>query len=165
MGMQVGGGGDDGLNSEINVTPFVDVMLVLLVIFMITAPMMNTGVDISLPQTDAEQLDTIDDQLVLSIDKNRALTLDKKPVTWVDLDSALQRALANDPKLQKTREIYVEADETLPYGVVVTAMAMAKQAGLKKVMMLTDPANQLTAKELDSQVVPSASPTESPTGP
>ena len=161
MGMQVGGG-DDGLNSEINVTPFVDVMLVLLVIFMITAPMMNTGVDINLPATDAESIDTVDDKLILSIDKNHALSLNKKPLTWVELEGALQDKLRNDPKVQKTREIYVEADETLPYGVVVTAMAMAKQAGLTKVMMMTDPSNQMSASELDGKVT--ASPGDGPKG-
>lgn len=153
MGMQVGGGAGSGdLNSEINVTPFVDVMLVLLVIFMITAPMMNTGVDITLPQTNTENIDSVEDKLILSIDKTRSLTLNKKPITWVDLEGALQNKLASDPKLQKSREIYVEADETLPYGVVVTAMAIAKQSGLSKVMMMTDPGNQMSASELDRAV-------------
>lgn len=152
MGMQVGGGGGDDLNSEINVTPFVDVMLVLLVIFMITAPMMNTGVDITLPQTNAESIDTVEDKLILSIDKTRSLTLNKEKVTWVDLERALQNKLATDAKVRASREIYVEADEALPYGVVVTAMAIAKESGLSKVMMMTDPANQMSASQLDKAV-------------
>ena len=152
MGMQVGGGRGDDLNSEINVTPFVDVMLVLLVIVMITAPMMNTGVDITLPQTNAQNIDAVEDQLILSIDKTRALTLNKEKVTWVDLERALQNKIATDPKVRASREIYIEADETLPYGVVVTAMAIAKESGLSKVMMMTDPGNQLSASELDKNV-------------
>lgn len=152
MGMQVGGGGGDALNSEINVTPFVDVMLVLLVIFMITAPMMNTGVDITLPQTNAENIDTVEDKLILSIDKTRSLTLNKERVTWVDLERALQQKLATDAKVRASREIYVEADEALPYGVVVTAMAIAKESGLSKVMMMTDPANQMSASQMDKTV-------------
>lgn len=156
MGMQVGGG-DDGLNSEINVTPFVDVMLVLLVIFMITAPMMNTGVDITLPQTNAENIDSVEDKLILSIDKTRSLTLNKEKVTWVDLERALQHKLATDAKVRASREIYVEADEALPYGVVVTAMAIAKESGLSKVMMMTDPANQMSATQMDKSVTAPAS--------
>lgn len=146
MGMQVGskGGGDD-LNSEINVTPFVDVMLVLLVIFMITAPMMNTGVDIALPQTTAERIDDAQGKLVLSIDKNRGLYLGKTLVKWADLSVKL----SSNQRVQTEKELYIEADQTLPYGVVVTAMAIAKQAGVVKVMMLTDPAAEMKVEDLD----------------
>ena len=145
MGMQAGGG--DGLNSEINVTPLVDVMLVLLVIFMITAPMMNTGVDITLPQASAEKLEDPEGKLVLSIDKSRRLYLGKSQVSWAELDVKLS---ANQ-RVQTEKELYIEADETLPYGVVVTAMAVAKQAGVVKVMMLTDPSTQLKMEDLDQQ--------------
>ncbi len=143
MGMQVGGG--DDLNSEINVTPFVDVMLVLLVIFMITAPMMNTGVDISLPQATAENIDEDEGKLILSVDKSRRLYLGKTQVTWADLHEKLKL----NRRVQTEKELYVEADQSLPYGVVVTAMAIAKQAGVSKVMMLTDPSEQLKTDELD----------------
>ncbi len=146
MGMQVGSGGSgDDLNSEINVTPFVDVMLVLLVIFMITAPMMNTGVDISLPQTTAENIEDPEGKLVLSIDKTRKLFLGKTEVTWTDLSVKL----STNQRVQTEKELYIEADQDLPYGVVVTAMATAKQAGVVKVMMLTDPSSQMNAEDLD----------------
>ena len=147
MGMQVGlkGSGDD-LNSEINVTPFVDVMLVLLVIFMITAPMMNTGVDISLPQIAAENLEDPEGKRGLSIDKNRLLYLGKTRVKWADLSVKL----STNQRVQVEKELYIEADQSLPYGVVVTAMATAKQAGVAKVMMLTDPSAQIKVEELDS---------------
>jgi biopolymer transport protein TolR len=154
MGMKTGGGGGDELNSEINVTPFVDVMLVLLVIFMITAPMMNTGVDVDLPQVTAQQIDEEQGKLVLSIDKNRQLHLGKTPIRWAEL----QGKLAANERVKQEGELYVEADESLPYGVVVTAMALAKDAKVagsevhpvKKVMLLTDPAEQLKIEDLDS---------------
>lgn len=153
MGMQVGqrGGGDD-LNSEINVTPFVDVMLVLLVIFMITAPMMNTGVDISLPQVNAENIDDPQGKLVLSIDKNRRLHLGKSLIKWADLSVKL----STNQRVRTEKELYIEADQTLPYGVVVTAMATAKQAGVVKVMMLTDPSDQIELGTLDEQAATAA---------
>lgn len=145
MGMQVGG--SDDLKSEINVTPFVDVMLVLLVIFMITAPMMTTGVDISLPQTAAQTVDDPQGKLILSIDKDRRLYLGKSQVSWAGLFDKLKL----NERVQTEKELYVEADQVLPYGVVVTAMAIARQAGVVKVMMLTDPAEQLQPEELDKQ--------------
>jgi biopolymer transport protein TolR len=142
-----------GMMSEINVTPFVDVMLVLLVIFMITAPMMNTGVDVDLPQVTAQQIDEEQGKLVLSIDKTRQLHLGKTPIKWAEL----QAKLGANERVQKEGELYVEADESLPYGVVVTAMALAKDAKapnsethpVRKVMLLTDPAEQMKIEDLD----------------
>ena len=149
MGMQIGssGPGGDDLNSEINVTPFVDVMLVLLVIFMITAPMMNTGVDISLPQATAQNIDDPEGKLVLSIDKQNKLFLGKTQVKWADLSVKL----SSNQRVQTEKELYIEADQDLPYGVVVTAMATAKQAGVVKVMMLTDPSTQMKLEDLDRE--------------
>ena len=146
MGMQIGGNarGDD-LNSEINVTPFVDVMLVLLVIFMITAPMLNTGVDISLPQITAEDIDDPEGKLILSIDGQRRLYLGRTQVTWADLSDKL----AANRRVQTEKELYIEADQGLPYGVVVTAMATARSAGVVRVMMLTDPTEQIDRSALD----------------
>ena len=83
--------GDGELNSEINVTPFVDVMLVLLIIFMITAPMMNeTGVDLDLPQAPAQNIDDPEGKLVLSIDKNHKIFLGGTAVKWQDLETKLK---------------------------------------------------------------------------
>ncbi|ACY12776.1 ExbD/TolR family protein [Haliangium ochraceum] len=156
MGMQVGGSqGGDGLNSEINVTPFVDVMLVLLVIFMITAPMLNTGVDITLPQIAAQNIEDPEGKLILSIDKNQRLLLGKSPVQWAELSDKL----STNRRVQTEKELYIEAEQSLPYGVVVTAMATAKSAGVERVMMLTDPSEQLDLSELD-RAVGNAAPTE-----
>jgi biopolymer transport protein TolR len=142
--MKAGGGGDE-LNSEINVTPMVDVMLVLLVIFMITAPMMQTGVDLDLPQVTAQNIEDQEGKLVLSIAKDHKLLLGATPVTWKDLPVKL----SSNERVKKEKALYIEADEGLPYGIVVTAMAVAKNSGVEKVMMLTDPTTDLKLEDLD----------------
>jgi biopolymer transport protein TolR len=147
MGMKASSGGDE-LNSEINVTPFVDVMLVLLIIFMITAPMMNTtGVELQLPQVAAKNIDDPEGKLVLSIKKTSEIFLGGTAVTWQDLEIKLK---ANE-RVKREAALYIEADTDLPYGVIITAMAVAKNAGVEKVMMLTDPADQLKLSDLDKK--------------
>ena len=150
MAMKAGGGGSDELNSEINVTPMVDVMLVLLIIFMVTAPMMNTGVDLDLPQVDAQKLEDPEGKLVLSIAKDRKLFLGGTEVKWAELKMKLE----TNERVKKEKVIHVEADSTLPYAVVVTAMAVAKNAGVAKVLLLTDPTTNLKLDELDRPAAP-----------
>ena len=145
MGMSSGGGGK--LSSEINVTPLVDVMLVLLVIFMITAPMMNTGVDIDLPEAGGEVLEDPEGKLVLSITGSKQLFLGTSPVKWTDLEIKLQ----TNERVKKEKELWIEADSTLPYSVVVASMAMARQAGVVKLQMLTDPSEVMKPEQLDAQ--------------
>jgi biopolymer transport protein TolR len=152
MGMS--SGGHDELNAEINVTPLVDVMLVLLIIFMITAPMMNTGVDLDLPQVDAQKVEDPQGKLILSIDKTRRLRLGQSQVLWKDLSVKL----STNERVQQEKELYIEADAALPYNVVVTAMAVAKNAGVVKVMMLTDPTTNLKVEDLDAPVLKPAAP-------
>ncbi len=154
MGMS-SSGGNDGLNAEINVTPMVDIMLVLLIIFMITAPMMNTGVDLDLPQVDAKKVEDPQGKLILSIDKLRHLRLGQSQVLWKDLAVKL----STNERVQTEKELYIEADADLPYSVVVTAMAVAKNSGVAKVMMLTDPATNLKVEELDQPVSAPTAPT------
>jgi biopolymer transport protein TolR len=144
MGMS-SGGGDSELNSEINVTPLVDVMLVLLIIFMITAPMMNTGVSLELPQVTAQNVEDPEGKLVLSIAKDNKIFLGGTQVMWKDLEAKLK---ANE-RVQKESALYIEADTHLQYGVVITAMAVAKNAGVAHVMMLTTPSEQLKLEDLD----------------
>jgi biopolymer transport protein TolR len=146
MAMKAGSG--DELNAEINVTPFVDVMLVLLIIFMITAPMMNnTGVELQLPQVAAKNIDDPEGKLVLSIKQTREIFLGGTQVTWQDLAAKLK---ANE-RVKREAALYIEADTNLSYGVVLTAMAVAKDAGVEKVMMLTDPSDQLKLSDLDQK--------------
>jgi biopolymer transport protein TolR len=137
------GGGDD-LNAEINVTPLVDVMLVLLIIFMITAPMLNTGVSLDLPKVTAQNIEDPSAPVVLSI-KNDKLTLGGSEVKWKDLEVKLK---TND-KVQKDSSLYIGAEGTLPYSRVVTAMAIAKNAGITRVMLLTAPTDSLNLDDLD----------------
>ena len=148
MGMKAGG--SDDLNSEINVTPMVDVMLVLLIIFMVTAPMMNTGVDLDLPQITAQKLEDPEGKLVLSITKDRKLFLGGSEVPWTGLKLKLQ----SNERVKKEKMIHIEADAALPYSVVVTAMAVAKDAGVAKVLLLTDPAANLKLDDLDREAAP-----------
>ncbi len=147
-----GGGGK--LTSEINVTPLVDVMLVLLVIFMITAPMMNTGVDIDLPEAGGQVLEDAEGKLVLSITGSKQLFLGTSPVKWADLEVKL----STNERVQKEKELWIEADSTLSYGVVVAAMAMARQAGVTKLQMLTDPSEVMSPAELDALSTQQAAP-------
>ena len=147
MGMSTGGG--DELNAEINVTPLVDVMLVLLIIFMITAPMMNTGVDIDLPQVTAKEVKDPEGKLILSIGIDRRLHISNAIIPWGQLPEKLKALVKNRVDAKQDSELYIEADTKLPYGVVVTAMAIAKNSGVTKVMMLTDPAETLDLDELD----------------
>jgi len=146
MAMKAGSG--DDLNAEINVTPFVDVMLVLLIIFMITAPMMNnTGVELDLPQVKAQNIDDPTGKLVLSIKKSSQIFLGGTQVTWQDLQAKLKL----NERVKKEGALYIEADTDLQYGVVITAMAIAKDAGVEKVMMLTDPNSTFKLSDLDQK--------------
>ncbi len=147
MGMSSGGDGE--LNAEINVTPLVDVMLVLLIIFMITAPMMNTGVDIELPAITAQNIEDPEGKLVLSISSDQKLRLGGTVVPWQELEAKLT---ANE-RVKRESQLYIEADKNLPYAVVITAMAVCKNAGVAKVMMLTDPTDNLQLSELDTPPV------------
>jgi biopolymer transport protein TolR len=149
MAMSSGKGGGDELNAEINVTPLVDVMLVLLIIFMITAPMMNTGVDIDLPQITAKEVKDPEGKLILSIDLDRKLHISNTIIPWPQLPDKLKALIKNRVDAKQDSELYIEADTKLPYGVVVTAMGIAKNAGVTKVMMLTDPAENLDLGELE----------------
>jgi biopolymer transport protein TolR len=141
-------GGGDELNAEINITPMVDVMLVLLIIFMITAPMMNTGVSLELPQVTAQNVEDPEGKLVLSIAKDDKIYLGGTQVNWTELEAKLK---TND-KVKKDSSLYIEADTSLMYGRVVTAMAVAKNAGVTRVMMLTNPTEVLNLADLDKNI-------------
>ncbi len=121
--------------SEINITPLVDVMLVLLIIFMVTAPLIQSGVRVDLPQARASQMEHSEEKLVLTIDKTRRIFLGDTELRYDDLESKLQ----SNTRLQHDKELYLHADRSLPYGVVVDFMAVAKRAGIESLGMITDP--------------------------
>ena len=129
------GGNDDRLMSEINVTPFVDVMLVLLIIFMVTAPMMIQGVEVSLPEATSKPLSAEQEQLVVTIDQNNQVYIND---FHVGMDN-LKEKLMQITKDRKVDELYLRADKTVAYGMVVYVMSEIKGAGIEKLGMITDP--------------------------
>jgi len=123
------------LMSEINVTPLVDVMLVLLIIFMVTAPMMMEGVDVNLPQTKTKSIKTQEDPLILSVTKNGDVFLENHTVKLEDLGQKIETVF----KYRKEKEVLLRADKDIPYGFVVKVMAEVKRAGIAKLGMVTEP--------------------------
>ena len=132
------GGGRRGAISEINVTPLVDIMLVLLIIFMVTAPLITQGVEVALPKTKAQPLAGDDKKFVLSLVKNKRIYVGSNSdntIPYADLEERLK----NNDRLQRERELYLHADRSLEYGYVVDIMAIVKRAGIEKLGMVTDP--------------------------
>lgn len=125
--------------SEINVTPMVDVMLVLLIIFMVTAPLMQQGVPVDLPATQAETLDVKEDRLVLTVTKNKAIFLGRREIPYPQLGDKLKSNI----RVQKEREVFLHADRNLPYGFVVDVMAVMKASGVTNLGMVTDPVRRV----------------------
>ena len=125
----------DRLMSDINVTPFVDVMLVLLVIFMVTAPMMMQGVDVALPETTSEPLIAKKENLIITINKENQIYINDYQVA---LDF-LQEKLIKIFEGREDREVYLRADKDIPYGVVVRVMSEIKGAGIEQLGMVTEP--------------------------
>jgi biopolymer transport protein TolR len=121
--------------SEINVTPFVDVMLVLLIIFMVTAPMMQQGIDIDLPETSTQPLRVKNEPLILSVKKDGTYYVGRKEIPLEDLQSKLEAIFEG----RDTKEVFLRADEDASYGVVVKALAAARAAGAKQLGMVTEP--------------------------
>ena len=121
--------------SEINVTPFVDVMLVLLIIFMVTAPMMQHGVDVDLPKTNTQPLRIDKEPLILTVKADGRLFLARKLIPIAELRDKLNAIFEGDD----VREIYLRADSDASYGTVVKAMVAAREAGATKLGMVTEP--------------------------
>ena len=140
-GPSSGSGG--GMMSEINVTPMVDVMLVLLIIFMVAAPMLQTGVPVTLPKADAQAIPDDQGKLIITVpkefEKDELVYLVKTPFKFGE---PFEAALKANAKLQTEKEVYVHADQALPYGVVVRVMATLSRNGGEKIGLVTDPLQQ-----------------------
>ena len=146
MGMSSGGGGGDdrgghfhssgSMMAEINVTPLVDVMLVLLIIFMVTAPLMQQGVEVALPKASAPAMKTdTETSLVISVGADGAIFMAKEAVSLDKLGTSLQQIIVNNPQ----KQVLLKADKNVPYGVVAQVMATVRQAGVQWLGMVTQP--------------------------
>ena len=118
--------------SQINVTPFVDVMLVLLIVFMITAPLLTVGVSVDLPKTKASQLNSKGDPIIISIKKNGDLFIQEREIETLQLLPRLQAISSGNKNLR----IYVRGDKNVPYGLVLDTIAKIKSSGFKKVALV-----------------------------
>jgi biopolymer transport protein TolR len=123
--------------AEINVTPLVDVMLVLLIVFMVSAPMMQQGVQVDLPKANATALNEVPDQLVLVVSKSKGIQINGNVIEQGTLSRKLQAIAAVKPDVQ----IYIQADQTVPYGYIAQVMAEVKQARISHVGLVTQPGN------------------------
>jgi len=121
--------------ADINVTPLVDVMLVLLIIFMVTAPMLSMGIDVNLPRVKSKNVDLAEEKLVLSINENKEIFLNKTRMPLQDLNAKLA-AIFNE---RVDREIFLRADKNVSYGFVVEVMSEIRKAGVDKLGMITEP--------------------------
>lgn len=136
MGMSSGGNRNSKMAmSEINVTPFVDVMLVLLIIFMVTAPMMQQGIDVNLPKTSSGGVELNDEPFVLVVDVNGKI---KIAGVAVDINS-LKTKLAAIFENKKNKQIYIQADRKVDYGIVAEVMGEARAAGIYNLSLITIP--------------------------
>jgi biopolymer transport protein TolR len=129
--------GNRGPVSQINVTPFVDVMLVLLIIFMVTAPMMEQGVDVNLPEVaQAPSLAANKEPLVITVEKDGAISIGRTKIEdAAKLTPVLQQILKEKP--EDEQDVFLEADRDVPYGKVVPVMAAIKKAGVAKLGMVS----------------------------
>jgi biopolymer transport protein TolR len=121
--------------SDINVTPLVDVMLVLLIIFMVTAPMMMQGVDVDLPKTTTKEIKTSEEPLILSVNKSREIFIESQRIPLEGLETKIKKIVAS----RRNKEILLRADKEVPYGFVIQVIADIKRAGVDKLGMVTEP--------------------------
>lgn len=120
--------------ADINVTPLVDVVLVLLIIFMVTAPMLQMGIDVNLPRVKSKSIDVNEEKLVLTINSGKEIYINKNKTSITDLGAKLESIFAN----RIDREVFMRADKNVPYGFVVEVMSAVRRAGVDKLGMITE---------------------------
>jgi biopolymer transport protein TolR len=128
-------GNSKGYMSDINVTPLVDVMLVLLIIFMVTAPMMMQGVEVNLPKTTSRDIKTKDEPLMLTVNKKKEIFLEKHRIELDNLELKIKKIFEN----RRNKEVLLRADKDVSYGFVIEVIAGIKRAGIDKLGMVTEP--------------------------
>lgn len=136
MGMGSNGGKKSRATlSEINVTPLVDVMLVLLIMFMVTTPLMQQGIDVDLPKTSPSGVETTEDPFVLVIDASQKMSIAKTPIAMGDLKTKIKAIFEH----KKNKQVYIQADRKVDYGIVAEAMAEVRAAGIFNIGLITMP--------------------------
>jgi biopolymer transport protein TolR len=152
MGVKLGGRGSGRSGfREINVTPLVDVMLVLLIVFMVTAPLLTTGLRIDLPEVKAAETPVKDARLLVTVTKEERIMFGEKDVT-----GRIDDALKESQRVQQERELYIRADKQARYGVVATVVAAARNSGVESLNLLVEPEIEVIDEE--------GTPTPAPTG-
>ena len=136
MAFSAGGRTESSL-SEINITPFVDVVLVLLIIFMLTAPILQSGIDVSVPKTKTVK-EINEEKLEITIDRTQRVYLGNDPVNINEIGAKLRQKV-RDPEGES---VFVRADENVPFGAFATVMDAIKSAGINKVSIVTQPLNE-----------------------
>jgi len=141
MGMQTNNGGGRSVLSEINVTPFVDVMLVLLVIFMVTTPILYQGVDVDLPKTDSQPIPSLDREkkIVVTLNSAGEIFIDKEQFSLSELRIEIRTLMSEQGKELGEEEVFLRADTNVPYGSVVEVMSEIRNAGVTKLGLITEP--------------------------
>lgn len=138
--MQFGRGNRKKMMAEINITPMVDIVFILLIIFMVAAPMIEQGVDLDLPQTETVPIESPKDKFIVRVIEGRK---GRKPVIFIGKIEVkikkLEEKLKHNEKLQKTKELYLYAGKDLSYGFVVRVMAIIKKAGVSSINLVTEP--------------------------
>jgi len=141
MGMQTSNGGGRSVLSEINVTPFVDVMLVLLVIFMVTTPILYQGVDVSLPKTDSQAMPSLDRErkVVITLNSEGEIFIEKEQFSLSELRIEIRTLMSEKGKEVREEDVFLRADTNVPYGTVVEVMSEIRNAGVTKLGLITEP--------------------------
>jgi biopolymer transport protein TolR len=135
MAMDTSAQRDSATISQINVTPLVDVMLVLLVIFMVTAPIIQQGVQVNLPQARSSAIPGTEEHLVVTVAKNGRVYLNDNAMSLPELGAKLRAV----KKLEANKQVYLRADQDVRYGTVMQTIAEIKQAGIERLGMVTQP--------------------------
>ena len=144
MGIGSSNGGNRTVLSEINVTPFVDVMLVLLVIFMVTAPILYQGVEVNLPKTTSKPIPSIqrEKKVVVTIDSRGEVFIEKKKYSLSELKLKVRGLIVGKGKDLEREQVFLRADSSVPYGTVIEVMTEIRKAGVQNIGLITEPLSQ-----------------------